>query len=87
LVAFLSGDSIFVWLGLLAGVVYGVFMVGWPESARAQFLAYYDLNAPMEWTKPRTWMTSQPPALAFRIAGIVVICVCLAILYVWLNRR
>jgi hypothetical protein len=65
---------------------YGVFFVFWPEKARQQFLAPFNLEAPTKWYKPNTYMKFRPPVAAFRIIGVVAICASI-LLYAWRYPR
>jgi hypothetical protein len=46
---------------------YGLFYVFWPEKARNQYLAHFDLDAETKWYKPNTYVKFKPPAGVFRI--------------------
>jgi hypothetical protein len=72
------GFGLFVIAGIFG---YGFFLVVWPDLARRQFLSYYDLNAPMKWNRPRTWLKFKPGDFAFRIVGFVFIALSMYLLY------
>jgi uncharacterized membrane protein HdeD (DUF308 family) len=64
---------------------YGLFLVFWPEIARKQFLAQYHVETPPRMLRPNTWLTFRPAIWVFIVAGIVMICLSIFVLYVWKN--
>ncbi len=61
-------------MGLLFGILvvfgYGLFFIIWPKKAREWFLRPYNLDAPTQWYKPKTWLKFTPSLGVFRIPAV-----------------
>lgn len=73
-----------VWFILVFG--YGLFYIGWPEKARQQYLSHFDVDSPMKWYKPNTYLRFRPPAVAFRLFGLVLIAMAISLIYITNSR-
>ena len=60
---------------------YGLFCVVWPETARQQYLKSFDVGAPTQWYRPRTYLKFPPPRIAFRLSGIVLLAMGIGLIY------
>jgi hypothetical protein len=67
---------------ILITLGYGLFYVVWPEKGRNQFLAHFDVDGPVKWYRPNTYLTFKPPALAFRITGAALVCLGIFLIYI-----
>ena len=69
------------WVGIILTMVYGLFYVVSPQTARQQYLSHFDVDAPTRWYKPRTYLSFRPPAIAFRIVGIILLATGIFLIY------
>ena len=69
------------WVVIVLTLGYGLFYVGWPQKARKQYLAHFDVDAPTKWYKPK-YLKSRPPAVAFRVFGIVLLAIGIFLIYI-----
>jgi len=70
------------WVVIALTFGYGLFYVCWPEKARKQYLAHFDVDAPTKWYKPNTYLKSRPPPVAFRVFGVVLLAIAVCLIYV-----
>ena len=70
------------WFVIFLTFGYGLFCVFWPEKARQQYLAYFDVGAPTKWYKANTYLKFQPPPIAFRIFGVVLLGIGIFLIYI-----
>jgi len=74
------------WFVILVAFGYGLFCVVWPEKARQQYLAHFDVEAPTRWYKPGTYLKFRPPGVAFRVFGIFVLGIGVFLVYLRYSR-
>lgn len=70
------------WVVIILFFGYGSFYVGWPQKARQQYLAHFDVDAPTKWYKPNTYLKFRPPAVAFRVFGAVLLAIAIFLIYI-----
>jgi len=46
-------DDFLIWIAILILLIYGLYMMVWPEKALELFMSHYELMAP-KWHKPKT---------------------------------
>jgi uncharacterized protein YjeT (DUF2065 family) len=81
-----SVDSV-DWFLILINLGYGLFYVFWPDRARKQFLAHFDVDGPTKWYRPNTYLTFKPPAVVFRIVGIALVCLSVLLFFLLRDSR
>ena len=70
------------WVVIVLTFGYGLFYVGWPQKARQQYLAHFDVDAPTKWYRPNTYLKFRPPTVAFRVFGVVLLGIAIFLIYV-----
>lgn len=70
-----------IWIVILILLVYGLYMLVWPEKALELFMSQYDLTSPIKWHKPKTWLREKPPVIFFQMAGVLFIILSLYLVY------
>jgi len=83
----MSRNDLVALIGISVLFGYGLFFAVWPDKARGQFLAQYDLDSPTKTFNPSTWLKFRPGPLAFRIIGILSVSLSLFLVYFWNSRR
>ena len=74
------------WFVILVTFGYGLFSLVWPEKARQQYLAHFDVGAPTKWYKSSTYLKFRPPPAAFRLFGVVLLGIGIFLVYVRYSR-
>jgi hypothetical protein len=74
-------DDIVISLVALFLLLYGLYMLVWPEKALELYLSQVDLTSPTKWHKPKTWRRERPPVVFFQAAGVFLIIVSLCLAY------
>ena len=65
--------SIMTWIVVIIPVGFGIYYLFWPGHAQQQFMSRFDLDSPVKWYKPNTFLRFSPPVIVFRILGAVLI--------------
>ena len=55
-------------ISILTLLIYGLYMLIWPEEALELFMSQHDLMSP-KWHKPKLGERERPPAGLFQLAG------------------
>jgi hypothetical protein len=58
-------------IGFIIAFGYSVLLVAWPAKAREWFLRGHQIDDPVLWYKPATWLTDKPGTLVFRLFGLI----------------
>jgi hypothetical protein len=70
------------WVVIILTAGYGLFYVGWPQKARQQYLAHFDVDTPTKWYRPNTYLKFRPPTVAFRVFGVVLLAIAVFLIYI-----
>lgn len=73
-------NDILISITILILLIYGLYMLVWPEKALELFMSQHDLMSP-RWHKTKTGKGEGPPVGLFQLAGVFLVILSLCLVY------
>lgn len=74
------------WVVILLTTGYGLFSIVWPDKVREMYLSHFEVDEPAKWYKPNTYLTFRPPAVVFRLFGVVLLGIGIFLIFLKYSR-